>query len=355
MISFVIFALIGVFAVNYFKSIGVTLGPPSQRVNVSMEVPDVNGLVVGSSVQLRGVPIGEVNSIATTAAGATVRFWFDSRFRIPIDSDVRLENLSALGEAYIGLLPRTDSTPVLQDGQRIATELITQPPSISELATSVVRALNQVDPEALERIIHETDTALPDTTEVLPNLSRTNTLLRNTAAHMNGKGRDLLGNFQVLLRNAGFVGPVLAFNAPYIPRIGYDFNWAFANAVEIYRRGGPGTVHNFEHFIGRVEHLLDHSAGDLKVLMQSMLPYLNDISGALMNLDTGQVLGNMLAAVPEDGAVTLHVTVPEAGVPADPAGVPQGPPLGGPPTFAAPAPEDTPVTTRPTATVLPGG
>jgi phospholipid/cholesterol/gamma-HCH transport system substrate-binding protein len=49
-----------------------------------------------------------------------------------------------------------------------------------------------------------------------------------------------------------------------------------------------------------------------------MLPYLNDLSGALMNLDTGQVFTNMLAAVPEDGAITLHVTIPPANEPATP-------------------------------------
>jgi hypothetical protein len=41
--------------------------------------------------------------------------------------------------------------------------------------------------------------------------------------------------------------------------------------------------------------------------MESILPYLNDISGALMNLDTGQLLDNILATVPDDGVVTLHI------------------------------------------------
>ena len=40
--------------------------PPPERTRISMEVHDISGLVVGSSVQLRGVPIGEVNSIATS-------------------------------------------------------------------------------------------------------------------------------------------------------------------------------------------------------------------------------------------------------------------------------------------------
>lgn len=310
--SFLAFAVIMAFSMAYFMSLGVQIQRPSQRINIAMQVPNINGLVVGSSVQLRGVPIGEITDISTTVSGATVEFYIDDRYKIPIDSDIRLENLSALGEAYIGLIPRSSNGPTLRNGQTIAAAAVTRPPSISELATTVVRVLNQLDPQALEHVINELDAALPDPATVLPNLSRTSTLLRNAAAHMNGKGRDLLDNFQALFRNTEFVGPVLAFNTPYIDKLGSDFHWVFSTVVDIYRHGGPQTVHNFSNFLGRLERLLDHSGGDLKVLMQTLLPYLNDISGALMNLDTAQVFKNMVDAVPEDGAVTLHLTIPDA-------------------------------------------
>jgi phospholipid/cholesterol/gamma-HCH transport system substrate-binding protein len=332
-LSFVAFALMIVFALEYFTSMGVRLGPPVQSTVISMEVSDIHSLVAGSTVQLRGVPIGKVNGITTTIAGATVNFAIDSRYKIPVNSDVRLENLSALGEGYIELVPRSEVGPVLQDGQRIATSAVTNPPSISELATSIARVLNQLDPAALERIVNETHAALPSPATVLPNLSRTATLLRNTAATMNGKGRELLDNFQGLFRNADFVGPVLAFNAPYLSKIGRDVKTLFSCALEGVDQGAPQTMHNFGHFMGRLEHLLDHSGGDLKVLTQAMLPYLNDTSGALMNLDTAQVFENMLAAVPADGAVTLHVTIPVAGAVEDPA-------ASAPATAAAPPPQN---------------
>jgi virulence factor Mce-like protein len=324
-LSFASFAVMIVFALGYFRSMGVSLTPPPERTSVSMAVHDISGLVVGSSVQLRGVPIGAVTSITTSLADATVNFYIDSHYKIPVDSDIRLENLSALGEAYVEFVPRSEGGPILQDGQRLATEAITQPPSISDLATTVVRVLNQFDPPALERIVDETDAALPSPTAVLPNLSRTATLLRNTAATMHGKGRDLLDNFQVLLRNAHWVGPVIAFNTPWLTKMGHDFAALNDAAVVLHDRGAPQTLHNLSHLVGRLEHFLDHSGGDVKVLMQSMLPYLNDISGALMNLDTAQILRNALASVPEEGAVTLHVTIPDARPP-------ENPPAGVPPT-----------------------
>ncbi len=222
LLSFIAFGLITAFAVGYIASLGVRIGPPSDRTDVSMKVADINNLVVDSNVLLRGVPVGKVTKIESSIDGATVDFYIDGRFRVPVDCDVRLDNLSALGEAYIGLFPRSQHGPMLRDGQHIATESVIQPPSISELATSVVRVLNQLDPGALERIIREADTALPDPNSVLPNLSRTSWMLRNTAADMHGRGRALLDNFQTLLRNAGWVGPVLADLTPSIRLIGQD-------------------------------------------------------------------------------------------------------------------------------------
>jgi phospholipid/cholesterol/gamma-HCH transport system substrate-binding protein len=311
LLSLLAFTGIIVFSLNYFGSLGVRIKPPPQRTNLSMEVPDINGLVVGANVLLRGVPVGKISQIATTVEHATVEFYVDDRYQIPADSNVRLENLSALGETYIGLVPRSASGPILRNGQRIAAWAVSTPPSISELATTVGRILHQLDPPALQRIIGEADAALPDPTAVLPNLRRASVLLRNTAAHMRGKGRELLDNFQTLLTNAGFVGPVLAGLAPYIRHMGSDIENYWARTNEEVRIGAPQIMRDLQTFLRRIEKFLDHRSGDLRVLTESMLPYLNDISGALMNLDTGQMLANMLAAVPEDGVVTLHVSTPE--------------------------------------------
>ncbi len=95
---------------------------------------------------------------------------------------------------------------MLQDGQHIATEAVTVPPSIAELATSVVRVLNQLDPGQLKRTLAEADAALPDPQQVLPNLARASLLLRNMTEGMDGRGQEVLDNAQALLQNAGWVG-----------------------------------------------------------------------------------------------------------------------------------------------------
>jgi len=308
--SFVAFAVMIALAVGYIGSLGIRIGPPSHRTNVSMTVPDVNGLVIGSNVLLRGVPVGKVSGITSSVDQATIDFYIDGRYSIPADSDVRLDNLSALGESYIGLMPRTGDGPMLHDGQRIATDKVIQPPSISELTTSVVRVVNQLDPDALKRIIDESDAALPDPNTVLPNISHASELLRSIVADLHGRGRALLDNFQTLLRNADWLGPVLADLAPSVRTTGEYMQHTLFSTFKVVNAGAPTTLYNTMTFLDRIVRFLDNNAGDLKVIGENFGPHVKSIAGALMNLDPSQILSNFLADVPQDGAITLHVAIP---------------------------------------------
>jgi phospholipid/cholesterol/gamma-HCH transport system substrate-binding protein len=304
-VSFLAFGAIIVFVLGYFATLGLRVNLPSDRTNLSMNVPDTNGLVVGSNVLLRGVPVGKVTGTSASIQAATVDFYVEGQYRIPVDTEVRLENLSALGESYVGLVPHSDGGQVLQNGRRISTERVVQPPSISELATSITRVLAQIDPGALKRVISEADTALPDPTTVLPNLSRASILLNNTVHEMNGCGRVLLGNFQTLLANAEWVNPILTSLTPPVREIGKGIQDFFKHIPTSFV---PGNISNLNKLVARIQNLLDDRGGDLKVLGEAFQPKLNAIAASLMNFDTGQLLDDLLQAVPADGTITLRVT-----------------------------------------------
>jgi phospholipid/cholesterol/gamma-HCH transport system substrate-binding protein len=307
-VSFLAFGIIIAVVLAYFASLGLRVNPPSDRTNVSMEVPDVNGLVAGSNVLLRGAPVGRVTNTKTSIQAASIDFYIDGRYHVPVDTEVRLENLSALGESYLELLPRSDGGQMLRNNQRISAESVVQPPSISELATSVVRVLHQLDPGALARIIGESDAALPDPVTALPNLSRASTLFNNMLNGLNGQGRALLSNFQTLLRNAEWVNPNLTVVAPLIMTFGEEFQDFYKHIPILLERDEPEGVRNLNNLVARIQTLLDERGGDLKILGEAFQPKLNTIAGALMNFDSGQILDNFLQQVPADGTITLRVT-----------------------------------------------
>lgn len=310
-LSFAAFAVIIAIAAAYIGSFGLRMGPPAHRINLSMAVPDVKGLVVGSSVLLRGAAVGKVTGVSSSVSDATIDFYIDADQRIPVDSDVRLDNLSALGEAFVGFIPRTAHGPMLKDGQRIATESIIVPPSISQLATSVVRVLNQMDPVQLKQILGEADAALPDPGHVLPNLSRASELTRNMIIGMHGQGQEVLANFETLLRNAGWVGPTLAELGPPVRASGDNIARVWIGMMKTTAWNNPKNMLLFQKFLDRIQNFLDTRGPDIRVLTQALLPQFKGIGGALMNFDTAQILTNALSDIPEEGAITLHVTIPD--------------------------------------------
>lgn len=146
---------------------------------------------------------------------------------------------------------------------------------------------------------------------MLPNLTRASTLLRDTVTSMQGRGTETLANFQTLLQNAGFVGPRLAEITPTLLEFGPAVTRLWWGPTRIVTdTGAPESMRNFGRFLARFQNFEDTRAPDIKVIAQAFMPYIQGIAAALMNFDTGQILSNMLAAVPEDGTITLHVTTP---------------------------------------------
>lgn len=309
--SFVVFVAIVAIFVSYIASLGIRIGAPAKRTSLTMDVPDINNIAIDSNVLLRGVPVGKVTGIEASVGTATIHFYIEGQYHVAVDSDVRLDNLSALGESYIELEPRSSAGPVFRDGQHIAAQLVKQPPSISELATSVGRVLKELDPQQLSRVVGEADVGLPDPGPVVPNLARASLLLRNTVADLKGQGRGLLDNFQSLLQNAEFVGPSLAGAAPALrdlaPPLRVIWNDALATVGLNLR---PEGVSDFAGLLTRIQKLLDDRGPDLRILGEATSANLKLVASSLRNLDSSQILANLLATVPEDGAIELHVAAP---------------------------------------------
>ncbi|HLR98355.1 MCE family protein [Mycolicibacillus parakoreensis] len=309
----VAFAVIVAAAVGYIAGLGVRTGPPAARTELSMVVDNLNGLVTGSRVLLRGVPVGAVTAVHPTTGGVTIDFYVEAAHPIPVDTVVRLDNLSALGEAFIGLFPRTAGGPVLTDGQLLDTEMVHRPLSIADLAIALGRLLGQADPDRLSRIVDEADIGLADPDLVLPNLARAATLLRGEVAGLNGRGGELVDNIQTLLRNAGFVGPVLAGLGPQLGGIGVNMQQVLGNAMNLVLAGSPENLQRFSAYLNRIQTFFDTRAPDIKVLAETLLPNARATSDALTHFDTARVLDNLLVGMPADGTITLHVTAEPPG------------------------------------------
>ncbi len=119
LIIFTIASIIGV-AVMVFAYMQVPTLLGIGRINVKLELPATGGLYQFSNVTYRGVQIGKVTDVKLTANGAEATLSLDTSPKIPADLQAEVRSVSAVGEQYVDLRPRTDSGPYLKDGSVIA-------------------------------------------------------------------------------------------------------------------------------------------------------------------------------------------------------------------------------------------
>src|SRR6201993_4019854 len=126
---FAIVGIIGIIAMALFYiQLPTLLG--IGRMTVTVELPATGGLYRFSNVTYRGVQIGKVTSVALTPTGAKAVLSLKSSPKVPADLQAEVLSVSAVGEQYVDLRPRTDSPPYLHNGSGIAMRNTTISPTV---------------------------------------------------------------------------------------------------------------------------------------------------------------------------------------------------------------------------------
>lgn len=76
----------------------------------------VFGIYPESKVMLSGVPVGTVKSVVNDGSGVMVTLKIKDGVRIPQDSTVAIESAGVMSEKFISILPNSDVTDYLHDG-----------------------------------------------------------------------------------------------------------------------------------------------------------------------------------------------------------------------------------------------
>src|SRR3981081_3953665 len=86
------------------------------KMTVTLELPETGGLYRFSNVTYRGVAMGKVTAVGLTPTGAKATLSLNTSPKIPADLQADVRSISAVGEQYVDLRPRTHSGPYLRDG-----------------------------------------------------------------------------------------------------------------------------------------------------------------------------------------------------------------------------------------------
>lgn len=298
-------------SVLYMNTLGLRTDAFDDDRTASMPVQETNGLVVGSKVLLRGVAIGSVTGIVPSADHVDIEWKYGSNYAIPANSAVRLENLSALGEPYVAILPDSTAGPYLGDNARIGEDRITVPTSITELSARLSRLLEQVDPGRIRQIFDELDTGLPDSAPVLQDLSRVSALLASMTTGNEDNIAALFTNAQALLLNSSWLPPGLAGATTDVARFGEGLQGFLGSAYDtvLIAPLPDGIALGTGPFLEDLQSFLDKAAPDIQILATAVLPGVRAAAASIRTVDVSHLLDAALDSTRSGDAVSVRVDV----------------------------------------------
>lgn len=312
-VSIVAMTVLTALSLLYIQRVGLDVDRFREMRTASMLVPDTNGILVNSRVLLRGVPIGKVTGIEPEPEGIRITLRYNESDPIPAGSWFRVDNLSALGESYISVLPDTAAGPYLADGAQVDADRTAVPTTFKELSARLAHLLQQVDPDQVQHIFRTLDVGLPDGVQVVGDLNRAGTLLAAEFTEQTDNLVTLLSTLQPLLMRTGAVPASLAATSPQLPGFGTGFQ-DLLNSVRDAMRRGPlldGIRDGASPLFGELQKFLDITAADLGVIGVNLLPAAQSGGAALRTVGLGSLLGRVMDATDPAGAVTVHIPTPK--------------------------------------------
>ncbi|MDT5205776.1 MAG: phospholipid/cholesterol/gamma-HCH transport system substrate-binding protein [Mycobacterium sp.] len=154
LLIFTIIGIIGLAAMVFFYiQAPMLLG--IGRMAVSLELPATGGLYRFSNVTYRGVQVGKVTAVSLTAHGAKATLSLGTSPKIPANLQADVLSVSAVGEQYVDLRPRTDSGPYLHDGSVIAMRDTTIPQAVGPMLDQVNALVKSLPKNKIGQLLDE--------------------------------------------------------------------------------------------------------------------------------------------------------------------------------------------------------
>lgn len=155
LIIFTIASLVGVSVMLFaYMQVPTLLGVG--RLAVTVELPASGGLYRFSNVTYRGVQVGKVTEVRLTDSGAEAVLSLETSPKIPADLRAEVRSVSAVGEQYVDLRPRTDSGPYLVDGSRIVRSDTTIPQDVGPMLDQLSAMVDSLPKDRIPDLLDET-------------------------------------------------------------------------------------------------------------------------------------------------------------------------------------------------------
>ncbi|MDJ0360088.1 MlaD family protein [Rhodococcus sp. H29-C3] len=169
------------------------------RYTVTVQLPTTGGLYPYANVTYRGTTVGEVQTVELTPDGVDAKMSIDSDYSIPEDVDAEVKSVSAVGEQYVDLIPRSSDGPALSNGDVIPVDRSSVPQDVGPMLDQADTLLRSISDTRLRTVVDESFKAFNGAGPDLQKLIDSTRLFVQEASDNSGETIQLLDQLGPLL------------------------------------------------------------------------------------------------------------------------------------------------------------
>ncbi|MBH0778014.1 MlaD family protein [Nocardia bovistercoris] len=304
--------LVLVLGVTYMTTNVLGIDPRRHYISVELRLDNSGGLGADAPVLLKGTRVGHVDAVRRHDRKVQVGLRIDSRYRIPVSSLVRIEQLSALGEPYVEFDPADDRGPYLEDGRTVSADRTRAPATITTLSVRMVELLDGIDPDAMAQLVGTFQRALAGTDAAMATLRRSAALLAATILSRKDSVRRMLADIQSMGTDIAWLGPSLAEAGPQFGRFGEALSTVIQSASEFIEARptsdyftGDGMV----PFLDELTALVEELGPEVARTVPALLPTLTEAVAHTPAIDISDLIRQALLGVSDDGALRFRIAI----------------------------------------------
>jgi phospholipid/cholesterol/gamma-HCH transport system substrate-binding protein len=271
LIIFTIASIVGV-AVMIFTYMQVPTLLGIGRINVTLQLPAAGGLYRFSNVTYRGVQVGKVTEVKLTEKGADATLTLDTSPKIPADLKAEVRSVSAVGEQYVDLRPRTDSGPYLRDGSVIAMDNTTIPQQVGPMLDQVSMLVDSIPEGRISDLLDESYKALNGAGYDFQSLVDSSATITDYLNDVSGETRTLIDDSGPLLDSQAETTDAIRTWARSLAGVTQQVAQNDPQVRAILQRG-PGFAQEVSGLLNQVKPTLPVLLANLTTLGQILVTY----------------------------------------------------------------------------------
>jgi phospholipid/cholesterol/gamma-HCH transport system substrate-binding protein len=170
----------------------------SSRHSINAQLTDVTGLASGDSVNIAGVPVGQVSSIGVQHGHALISLSINNTVSLPRSTDVGMRWHNVIGQKEIELFPGRGG-PTLSPGATIPLNHDVTDASIDTFLNSLGPLLSSINPKEANAFVENVSGALEGDTAQINQLINSGATVSTTVQALDSQVGQIIGNLNQVL------------------------------------------------------------------------------------------------------------------------------------------------------------